>query len=169
MSPINLDQADLDFAAELSRRPGGAGISKCYACGACSAVCPVMAFKEDYDPRRLIRLILLGQKETVLRNPLIWFCAACYSCQEVCPQQVDFTELSFALRNWAVDEGAGPPALVGQIGLLSQQGRLYAIDEFAAEKRTKQGLPAVEEQPADYDKLLGDLRARLTKGGEGDA
>ena len=106
MSPINLDQADLDFAAELSRRPGGAGISKCYACGACSAVCPVMAFKEDYDPRRLIRLILLGQKETVLRNPLIWFCAACYSCQEVCPQQVDFTELSFALRNWAVDEGA---------------------------------------------------------------
>lgn len=169
MSPINLDKADLGFAQEVIEA-GADGIRRCYGCGACSAFCPILPHQSEYDPRRLIRLILLGQRETVLQSPTIWHCATCYSCQEVCPQKVGFTEIGFVLKNMAVEAGYLPQGLTAQVGLLTNHGRLYQVGEFENEKRTKLGLPEVSEQPGDYQTILAPLAGRLKSGAkeEGD-
>jgi|GEM_PF-316477 len=161
---LDLDRADLGFSQEVVEA-GGGGLRNCYGCGACSAFCPILPKAEGYDPRRLIRLVLLGQRELVLGQPLIWLCSTCYSCQEVCPQQVSFTEISFALKNLAVEAGFLPSGLPAQVDLLSRFGRLYEVGEFENEKRAKLGLPPQESQGGDYRSLLAGLAARL--GGAG--
>ena len=63
MMEIDLNRADPGFKHELARHNGAEHIKRCYACGACSAVCPVGEINPDFDPRRLIRLIVLGLKK----------------------------------------------------------------------------------------------------------
>lgn len=157
---LDLDRADLDFAQEVVEA-GAEGLRNCYGCGACSAFCPILPKAEGYDPRRLIRLVLLGQRELVLGQPLIWYCSTCYSCHEVCPQQVSFTEISFALKNLAVAAGSFPAGLPSQVELLSSFGRLYEVGEFENEKRASLGLPPQESRGEDYRRLLAGLAADL--------
>lgn len=158
---LNLDLADPGFADEVADTEGGAQIRNCYACGACSALCPVLPQRAEYDPRRIIRLILLGQRDKVLAEPFIWYCSTCLACQEVCPQGVNFTEISFAIKNLAVAKGYMPAGLSGQVDLLSEHGRLYEIGEFENDKRTKQGLPPLKEMPRDLEAVLASLRQNL--------
>lgn len=162
---LELDGGDPDFAREVARA-GGDGVARCYGCGACSALCPILPKAEGYDPRRLIRLILLGQREEVLAQPLIWYCSTCYSCHEICPQQVSFTEIGYALKNLAVTEGRYPAGLPAQVDLLSDHGRLYEIGEFENEKRSKLGLPPLSEEPRDYRALLDRLAGSLGSAGD---
>ena len=160
---IDMDRADLGFASEVAAQPGGEGIRKCLACGSCSAACPVLRHAKGYDPRRLIRLVILGQREEVLKDPLIWLCSTCYSCHEVCPQNVSFTEISFVLKNMAVEAGHFPPALGAQVDLLREHGRLYEVGEFENEKRTEMGLPEVAERPDNFQVVLAPLAKRLNQ------
>jgi len=161
---LDLNEADFSFAQGVASRPGGEGLRNCFACGSCSAACPVLPHVAGFDPRRLIRLVLLGQREEVLTHPLIWFCSTCYSCHEVCPQKVSFTEIGFVLRNMATEEGYFPPAFLAQIDLLRTHGRLYEIGEFENGKRVKMGLPEIAEAPADFQTLLSKLAGMLKPG-----
>lgn len=99
-------------------------------------------------------MALLGMKDEVLKSDFIWLCSSCYGCHEVCPQNVRFTEVMFAIKNLAVAEACVPPGLSGQKTLLKQRGRLYEVGEFENEKREKLGLPPIVEHPEDYDRLL---------------
>lgn len=158
---IDLSRADLGLAEEVAARPGGASLRACFTCGACTAACQVHRQGPDYDPRRIIRLVLLGQREEVLSSPFIWQCATCYSCQEICPMGVRFADLSFVLKNLAVEEGYSPPSLTAQVELLRGHGRLYEITDFENQKRTDLGLPEIREKAADFQVMLADLSGRL--------
>jgi heterodisulfide reductase subunit C len=151
---FDLNQAVLGFADEVAREPGGAHIRRCYACGACSARCPVADHLAGFDPRRLIRLILLGQRDPVLQSPLPWRCSTCYTCQETCPQGVGFTEVLFAVKNIAARAGFFPPALGLQPDILRAHGRLLEITDFENKNRADLGLPAITERPAHYQAML---------------
>jgi heterodisulfide reductase subunit C len=72
------------------------------------AVCPVHEVIEDFDPRRMIHMILLGMRKEVLSSDLIWFCCLCNSCFFVCPQQIRFSRVATELRKLAVDEDLNP-------------------------------------------------------------
>ncbi|MBU2550287.1 MAG: 4Fe-4S dicluster domain-containing protein [Proteobacteria bacterium] len=163
MSDIDLDRADPGFKHEVARRRGAEGIKRCYACGACSARCPVGELNPDFDPRRLIRLVVLGLRDEVLSSPLLWVCSTCYTCQETCPEGVDFTEVLFVLKNMAVEAGCFPPTLGAQVELLKNHGRLYEITDFENEKRAELGLPPLDERPDDFLALLKDFQPE-TKG-----
>lgn len=158
---IDLDSIDREFVEAVASRPGGANIKRCYACGACSARCPVGDVFPEFDPRRLIRLAVLGMKEKVLAGSLLWFCATCFTCQETCPQGVNFTEIMFALKNMATEAGCFPPAMSAQIELLETHGRLYEITDFENEKRVELGLPGLSAQPEHYRTMLEGLKSRL--------
>jgi heterodisulfide reductase subunit C len=105
MKRIAIENLDPRFAAEVTARPGGQNIRKCYACGTCTAGCPVFQVDTEYNPRRLIRMILLGMRTEVLSSKVIWLCARCYTCTANCPQDVDFSDIMMALRDMAVAEG----------------------------------------------------------------
>jgi len=155
MSRIKLNDLDPAFKNRVTSQPGGEGIKACFACKACTAACPVEAVDKRYDPRKIIRMALLGMQNEVLGSDFIWLCSSCYGCHEVCPQNVRFTEVMFAIKNLAVAEACVPPGLTVQKELLKQHGRLYEVTEFENDKRAKQGLPPITEHPEDYDALLG--------------
>lgn len=155
MTRIRINDLDPSFKHRVAKQPGGEGITACFACKACTAACPIKGVADRYDPRKIIRMALLGMKKEVLESDFLWLCSACYGCHEVCPQNVSFTEVMFAIKNLAVAEACIPPNLLGQKGLLREHGRLYAITEFENEKRVKLGLPPITEHPEDFSVLLG--------------
>jgi heterodisulfide reductase subunit C2 len=154
MSRIKLNDLDPSFKHRVAAQRGGEGIRRCFACKACTAACPIKAVDSRYDPRKIIRMALLGMKKDLLESEFIWFCSSCYGCHEVCPQNVSFTEVMFAIKNLAAAEACMPAGLTAQKGLLKAHGRLYQIGEFENEKREKMGLPPIAEHPEDYDALL---------------
>lgn len=74
----------------------GENLFGCYQCGTCSAGCP---FVDDMDlsPDEVIRYVILDRKE-VLNSKTIWLCAACYTCAERCPRDINITKIMEALR-----------------------------------------------------------------------
>ncbi len=110
MERIDLKKLDPDFKHRVAPELGGEHIKKCFSCGVCSARCPIEKIEPEYNPRKIIRMILLGMEEELLREEFLWHCSTCYTCQESCPQKVNFTEVVFALRNLAVRKGWPPRA-----------------------------------------------------------
>jgi heterodisulfide reductase subunit C len=142
------------FKYEVAQEPGGEGIKLCFACGICTASCPIREIDEGYNPRRIIRMVLLGMKQRVLSSDFIWFCSSCYACTERCPQGVKFTDVMNAIKNLAVKEGYVPQAFIQQTHILEQFGRLYEIDEFDNKKRVGFGLPKVEKAKGFTKKII---------------
>jgi heterodisulfide reductase subunit C len=142
------------FKYEVAGEPGGENIKVCFACGICTASCPIREIDQRYNPRKIIRMVLLGMKDRVLKSDFIWLCSSCYACTERCPQGVRFTDVMNAIKNLAVKEGFIPSPFVQQIHILKQFGRLYEIDEFDNKKRTALGLPEVQKMKGCTKKLL---------------
>lgn len=105
MSAISTEALDPRFKSELAERLGGSSIKRCFACGTCTASCPVSRIIEGFDPRKIIHMILLGNREQVLTSDLIWYCSLCNTCSFVCPQDVRFSEAMVILRHMAVESG----------------------------------------------------------------
>ncbi len=113
--PTEAGPYDPNFKYDVAAQPGGEYIKVCYSCGTCTAGCPVTEADERYSPRKIIRQILLGQREAVLSDDLIWYCETCYACSAYCPQNVKFGDVMRALREMAVAEGHYSPAFLQRI------------------------------------------------------
>ena len=98
-----------EFARKVKERPGGENISLCYACGTCTACCPVAALRAEFNPRKIIRQVQLGRRGEVLGSPEIWLCAQCHACTALCPQDARFAGVVRVLRELAVENGFVPP------------------------------------------------------------
>ena len=102
----------------------------CFQCRKCTNGCPV-TFAMDLYPDEVIRMAVLGQRETVLACRTIWVCAACEMCTTRCPNDVKIAELMDCLKEMAVREGV--PCIQPRISNLHQAflnnikkwGRLY--------------------------------------------
>lgn len=105
MDTVNLEKAVPDFRDEVAAKIGLQEIKPCYTCGSCTGVCPVRGVIDDFDPRRLIHMIIMGMREEILSSDLIWFCCRCNSCYFVCPQGIRFSRIADELQKTAVAEG----------------------------------------------------------------
>jgi heterodisulfide reductase subunit C len=154
---IDSNALDPNFKHVVASEPGGENIKRCFSCGTCTAGCPVREVTDRYNPRRIIRMALLGMKKEVLSSQFIWLCSSCYTCHERCPQNVKIPELMNALRNIAVREGYIPTAMKVQLGLLSSFGRLLEVTDFEIEKRKELNLPLFEAKTEEVKKILENL------------
>ncbi len=167
--PIIIEDMDRNFRDEITSEHGGENIKRCFTCGTCTVICPVFAVEERYDPRKVIRMILLGMKEEVLTNDLIWLCSGCYSCHELCPRDVKITSVMAAARNIAVREGHIPPGIKGSVDELGKYGRLLEISEFENTVRAKKDIPELKEDLPEVKELLEKLGLfKLVAGGGSD-
>ncbi len=82
--------------------------SACFQCRKCTNGCPV-TFAMDLFPDEVIRLVILGQRETALACQTIWVCAACETCTTRCPNDVKIAGLMDCLKEMAVQEGVPSP------------------------------------------------------------
>ncbi len=127
-SKIVVEELDESFRDEVASLPGGENIKKCFACGTCSAGCPVTNIDEAYNCRRIIRQVLFGMREEVLKSPLIWFCLLCYRCTARCPQQVNFTDIMKVLRHLAVKGGHAPADMLDNSEEISRLANIVRRD-----------------------------------------
>ena len=102
----------------------------CFQCRKCTNGCPV-TFAMDLYPDEVIRMVILGQRETVLACRTIWVCAACVTCSTRCPNDVKIAELMDCLKEMALCEGV-PSSQPGILALhqtflnnIKKRGRLY--------------------------------------------
>lgn len=151
---IDLRESDPQFKWEVIKKEGGEGLLKCFGCSDCAASCPVRYFNEHYNPRKIIRLTLLGMKDRVLKSPFLWLCAHCHACTERCPQGIRVAELINAIKNYAVDEGYCPDGYRMQLDLLNKMGRLYEVEDFDLKKRERLGLPPIDKTISDVARIL---------------
>ncbi len=104
---------DFEFRNSIIQKDLGNTLAYCYQCGTCSGACPVaQVTKGRYNPRKLILNSLLGLKDNLLlgaeNNFNIWGCTVCDTCDEMCPQNVELTEIFTLLKNMSVKKGEAP-------------------------------------------------------------
>jgi heterodisulfide reductase subunit C len=145
---IVVDDLDASFCDEVASLPGGENIRKCFACGTCAAGCPVTNIDEEYNSRKIIRRIILGMREEVLKSPVIWFCIMCYRCYARCPQEVNFTDVMRALRHLAIKLNYAPPDILANSD---------DVDRFAQTIRRDMIKNTIEGRK----KIIEELKAKI--------
>ncbi len=131
-----------DFAEELSKIPGGEGISKCVQCGICTASCVISKATDKYRPRKIIQKIVLGKREEVLNDELAWFCMTCRLCEERCQEGVSPAEIFQAVRTIAAREGHIPNVFKKTTDTVLEDGWMLedAYSDFTEDERDDLGL-----------------------------
>lgn len=75
----------------------------CFQCGQCTSSCPVTeSFPKN--PHKMVRLAGLGAKKEIINDDILRYCLTCRTCQEYCPQNVDFIEFIKNARSILVNE-----------------------------------------------------------------
>ncbi len=114
MDKIILSEMDSKFKDDIVSQPGAEFFTRCFTCGTCTASCPVAEVHDEYDPRKIIRMAILGMRKEVLSSDILWMCSRCYTCYALCPQNVKFTDVISILRDMAIKEGYIPKERLDQ-------------------------------------------------------
>ncbi len=102
MPPASPPALNIDPHAEQATdlRNVGTMLQACIQCGTCTGSCP-NAFAMDLTPRRLWRLVLMGQSDDIFASKTFMLCSACYYCTLRCPRGLPLTEAMGALKQAA--------------------------------------------------------------------
>ncbi len=167
-APIQKHEFDPHFKKEIMKMPGGEDLKHCFQCGTCTSDCPIARFSDSYRPRTLIRLVQLGLKDRVLTSETLWLCAACFTCTDRCPQDVEVASVIRILRNIAVEQGF-VPNIFKELGQnIVETGIAYRIPELRLKRRQQLGLPPLPKGNPEAISKLASLTgfATLMKKGE---
>ena len=87
----------------------GQDLRACYQCRRCAAGCPV-GEETGVTPDRLVRLVLLGDRNEALNNLLVWKCVACYTCGTRCPNNIQTARITETLKQMSKEAHLEPLA-----------------------------------------------------------
>jgi heterodisulfide reductase subunit C len=156
--PIQASEINPKFKYEVAKMHGGEKLMRCFQCGTCTSDCPVARFSETYRPRQIIRMAQLGLKDRVLKSDTIWLCAACFTCTDRCPQDVEVASVIRVLRNMAAEQGIVPQVFKEEAASVLESGYAYRIPELRLKKRQSLGLPPLPKgNPESIRKTLQDV------------
>jgi len=100
----------LTFAGQVRSIPGGEHLELCYSCGTCVSKCMIQQKLEpDFNPRRLLRLVMMDMHEEAFKSPTTWLCSACDLCYPACPQEIHISGVIGAVKQLAVEAGYESP------------------------------------------------------------
>jgi heterodisulfide reductase subunit C len=138
---------DFDFRNQIIHSDIGSTLAYCYQCATCSGACPVAQVTNGrYNPRRLILDALLGLKEKIFGKEnafSIWGCTVCDTCDEVCPQKVELTEIFTILKNLSVEKGEAPDYYTTQAATILENAKAIPMQPAIERRREQLGLPKV--------------------------
>lgn len=98
------------FIDEVKAIPGGEHLERCYACGTCVSKCLIQQKVEpDYNPRRLLSMVMMEMKEDAFQSPTTWLCSECDLCYAACPQEIHISQVIAAVKQLAVEAGYPSP------------------------------------------------------------
>lgn len=98
------------FADRVRAIPGGEHLELCYSCGTCVSKCLIQQKIEPvYNPRRLLRMVLMGMEHEAFTSPTTWLCSACDLCYPACPQEIHISGVIGAVKQLAIEAGYVSP------------------------------------------------------------
>lgn len=156
--PIKASEIDPKFKYEIAKMHGGEKLMRCFQCGTCTSDCPIARFSDTYRPRQIIRMAQFGLRERVLSSDTLWLCAACFTCTDRCPQDVEVASVIRVLRNLAVEKGYVPQVFREQGACILESGYAYKIPDLRIKKRESLGLPPLPRgNPESVRKTLREV------------
>ena len=134
---------DLSFLNEIEKE-SGEKVSGCYQCYRCTLGCPV-AKEMDIYPHRMVRYIILGERERVLASRTIWTCLQCVTCSVRCPNDIDIAHVFDTVRKMAVKEHKEAESEAWRfdqyfLDSVEKHGRLYEIEAVMKYKAAEKNL-----------------------------
>lgn len=106
----------LSFADQVRAIPGGENLDLCYSCGTCVSKCLIQQkLDPEYNPRRLLHMVMMDMRDETFRSPTTWLCSACDLCYPACPQQIHISAVIGAVRQLAVEAGYSPMVQVAKV------------------------------------------------------
>ena len=152
---------DFEFRNMILEQDIGSTLAYCYQCATCSGACPVAQVTQGrYNPRRLILDALLGLKGKIFgkENAFnIWGCTVCDTCDEICPQKIELTEIFTVLKNMSIAAGEGPDYYTTQASTIYDNGKAIPMQPAIERRRKDLGLPMVE--PPNVEEVQKLLKA----------
>lgn len=114
LEELNMSESVLQYNPEFSQSliqevmdRSGQNLLACYQCRRCAAGCPV-GDETGVTPDRLIRMIILGEREEALNNLLVWKCVACYTCGSRCPNNIQTARINETLKQLSKEAHSEP-------------------------------------------------------------
>ena len=167
-SPVTFDpKLSKPLFEEVTKR-SGQNLLACYQCRRCAAGCPV-GDESGVTPDRLIRMILLGERDEAMNNLLVWKCVACYTCGTRCPNNIQTARITETLKQLSKEAHIAP--LVPSVGAfhdafttsVSHLGRLHELEFMALyESRVMAGKAKRGEWKAVIDEMKDQARLGLS-------
>jgi len=140
--------------------PEGGNLNLCFTCGACSSGCPATGL-EGMDPRKFLRMAVLGMDEEITSTPWVWMCTMCQRCIYVCPMKIDIPQLVYNARaSWPRE--TRPKGILGSCDMAlrndscsamgaSPEDFQYVVEDVLEEYKEAQ--PEFEDMEAPIDKV----------------
>ena len=144
---IQASECKGELAKLVSELAPDGNLNLCLTCGTCASGCPATGLM-DMDPRKLIRMAVLGLDEELDKHPWVWVCTMCKRCQEACPMNINIPELVYFLRSrWPREER--PRGILGSCDhhVKSRGGAMgvplddfrFVVEDLAEELREQEG------------------------------
>ena len=137
----------------------------CYQCSRCNDVCPVAKATDDrYNPRAIIMNSFLGLNVFIgeKNNFSIWGCTVCDTCDEVCPQKIELTEVFTVLKNMSIAKGEGPDYYTTQASTIYDSAKAIPMQTAIERRRDQLGLPKIEAPNVEeVQKLLNATKLNV--------
>lgn len=123
-----MNQAALSLIKHTAlQRPGGHGADFCLGCGTCAAGCPMTGI-DGFDPRKIVRLAMLGHDEKLSGSDLPWLCTLCGRCENACPMGVNITGLVRSARRMSGRDKT-PSAIRKGLDMFLETGNILGLPE----------------------------------------
>ncbi|TXT61332.1 MAG: CoB--CoM heterodisulfide reductase iron-sulfur subunit C [Promethearchaeota archaeon] len=158
---------DFEFRKQVMDYHQGSDVIKyCYQCNRCTDNCPVSYATDEfyqykYNPRSNILNALLGYKENIfgVDEMAIWGCTVCDTCDEVCPQNIELTEVFTLLKNQSIAKGRGPEFIYQQAGMIYENGKAIPMQSAIERRRQDLGLPDImAPNTEELQSLLNNMK-----------
>ncbi len=125
----------------------------CMTCGICSSACPVSGV-DGFDPRKLVRMALLGRTDELVEARWPWICTMCGKCEALCPMQVHIADLVRRIRSLRAREsvpgilhkGIEAALQTGNNLRLPKEDFLFILEDVAGEIREEPGFEDLQVQ-----------------------
>ncbi len=149
---------DVEFRRKVLDINIKAKLQFCYQCNKCTTDCPVANYAaKPYNPRQIMLQALLGLKDPLLNaadNFNLYGCTACDTCDEVCPGDLELTEVFMLLKNMMAQANKAPKAYMGQAKAIADSGYAIPLQSAIDRRRDQMGLPKAQLAKADEVKSL---------------
>lgn len=140
---------NLDFRRKVMEKHIKAGLNYCYQCNRCTEKCPVATTigEDKYNPRKLILHSFLGFLDNIMPKEVgdvkLWGCTYCDSCDEVCPNEIELTEIFYLIKNMLAQKKQVPEFYLTQAKTIMENGKAIPIMDAIIRRREQMGLPVI--------------------------